>query len=166
MLMGRISYIYDICWESIVIHITRGAGSDILYLCEICALSHTCKSELCGECDMDASLREEVNSLHAQICGALADPNRILILYALADQPHRVGDLASTLGLAQPTASRHLKVLRERGLVTAQRNGQAVVYALADARVTQALNLLRAVLADLLQNQSELGRTVNEQLMS
>jgi DNA-binding transcriptional ArsR family regulator len=124
------------------------------------------QEQIFGEHDMDAGLREEVNSLHAQLCGALADPNRILILYALADQPHCVGDLASALGLAQPTTSRHLKVLRDRGLVTAQRSGQAVVYTLADTRVTQALDLLRAVLADLLQSQSELGRTVNEQLAS
>ena len=43
---------------------------------------------------MDRALVEEVNMLHAQICGSLADPTRILILYSLADSPCYVNELA------------------------------------------------------------------------
>jgi DNA-binding transcriptional ArsR family regulator len=110
---------------------------------------------------MDFKLREEVTQLHAQICSGLADSNRILLLYALVENPHNVGDLAETLGLPQPTVSRHLKVLRERGLVRAERDGQAVYYQLADVRVIQALDLLRAVLGERLQNQATLARSVS-----
>ncbi|NIW49404.1 MAG: metalloregulator ArsR/SmtB family transcription factor, partial [Gammaproteobacteria bacterium] len=63
---------------------------------------------------MAKSLRDEINKLHAQVCSGLADPNRILILYKLAEAPHNVSDLASSLEIPQPTVSRHLKVLRER----------------------------------------------------
>jgi ArsR family transcriptional regulator len=113
---------------------------------------------------MDSQLRDEIDQLHAQICGGLADPNRILILYALSEQPCYVSELAGKLGMTQPTASRHLKVLRDRGLVTAQRSGQAVVYSLTDPRVIEALDILRAMLADLLQSQGVLGQTVSAQL--
>jgi DNA-binding transcriptional ArsR family regulator len=109
---------------------------------------------------MDSKLREEVAQLHAQICSGLADPNRILILYALAENPRHVSELADLFSLPQPTVSRHLKTLRERGLVCAQREGQLVVYILKDGRVIEALDLLRAVLGDQLQNQSTLARTV------
>src|SRR5258707_5027446 len=102
---------------------------------------------------MDNQLREEIANLHAQICSGLADPNRILLLYTLADCPHNVGELAEALGMPQPTVSRHLKILRERGLVCAEREGQQVVYALGDDRVIQALDLLRAVMAERLENQ-------------
>ena len=113
---------------------------------------------------MDNSLREEVSRLHAQVCGGLADPNRILILYTLGDKPHNVSDLAAVLGLPQPTVSRHLKTLRERGMVNSERDGQSVVYSLADMRIVQALDLLRAFLADSLNNQAALARTAGEAL--
>jgi DNA-binding transcriptional ArsR family regulator len=108
-------------------------------------------------------LREEISTLHARICSALADANRILILYTLADQPRRVSDLADLLELSQPTVSRHLKVLRERSLVNAQREGQSMIYSLADQRIIQALDLLRAILADRLRDQGALGRSVSEE---
>ncbi len=93
-------------------------------------------------------LRQEVTKLHAEVCSALADPTRILILYALSEKPFNVNDLANTLGIPQPTASRHLKVLRDRNLVTATRQGMNVEYVLADHRLIEALDLLRGVMRD------------------
>jgi ArsR family transcriptional regulator len=107
------------------------------------------------------ALTQEISVLHANICSALADPSRILILYALNEKPRNVSDLAKELGLSQPTASRHLNLLRERGLVSAQREGQSVIHTLTDQRVIQALDLLRAVLADKLKSQASLLETVN-----
>ena len=108
------------------------------------------------------ALTEEITALHAGICSALAEPRRILILYALNEKPSNVSDIAETLGIGQPTASRHLNLLRERGLVTAKRDGQSVVNTLADQRIIQALDLLRAVLASNLQSQAALAESVSE----
>lgn len=108
------------------------------------------------------ALTEEITALHAGICSALADPNRILILYALNEKPSNVSDIAEALGIGQPTASRHLNLLRERGLVTAKREGQSVVNSLADQRVIQALDLLREILASNLQSQAVLAESVSE----
>ncbi len=93
-------------------------------------------------------LPEEANQLHADICGALADPRRILILYLLSDKSINVSDLANAVGVSQPAASRHLKILRERSLVQAVRQGASVEYSLSDPRLIQALDLLRDVLRD------------------
>lgn len=108
------------------------------------------------------TLTEEITALHAGICSALADPRRILMLYALNEKPSNVSDIAQALGISQPTASRHLNLLRERGLVTAKREGQSVVNTLADQRIIQALDLLRAVLASNLQSQAVLAESVSE----
>lgn len=94
------------------------------------------------------SLSSEVNQMHAEICSGLADPNRILLLYALAEGPHNVSELADLVGITQPTASRHLKLLRDRGMVRASRQGAAIEYSLSDLRLIEALDLLRAVLRD------------------
>jgi DNA-binding transcriptional ArsR family regulator len=109
---------------------------------------------------ISSSLTEEVTALHAGICSALADPNRILILYALSETPANVTGLAASLHISQPAVSRHLNLLRERGLVTSHREGQTVINALADQRVIQALDLLRAVLASNLKNQAVLADSV------
>lgn len=93
-----------------------------------------------------SQLSLEVTQLHAELCSGLADPKRLLLLYALAAQPRTVNDLSSELGLSQPATSRHLKVLRDRGLVNATRRGVYVEYSLADPRLIEALDLLRAVL--------------------
>ena len=106
------------------------------------------------------SLTQEISELHANICSGLADPKRILILYALNEKPRNVSDLATEVGISQPAASRHLNILRERGMVVAQREGQSMVYQVADPRVIQALDLLRAVLGDKLRSQATLARNV------
>lgn len=94
------------------------------------------------------SLFNEITLLHADICSALADPTRILILYLLAEKPQTVGELTSRLGITQPNTSRHLKILRERGMVRPSRQAQKVEYTLNDPRIIDALDLLRSVLRD------------------
>ncbi len=96
----------------------------------------------------------ELDLLHANICQALGDPKRILILYALHEKPRHVTALADDLEMPQPTVSRHLRVLRQRSLVTTERDGPAVVYQLADPRMIEILNVMRQVLRDALARQS------------
>ena len=105
---------------------------------------------------MNANLETEITQLHAEICAGLADPNRILILYALSQGPRNVTEIYGELGMPQPLVSRHLKVLRERGMVTTERRGTVVVYSLADDRLIQALDLLRAVMHDNLEKRAKL----------
>jgi ArsR family transcriptional regulator len=111
---------------------------------------------------VEPTLIEEVNLLHAQMCQGLADPTRILILYLLADTPRYVSELADTLDVKQPTVSHHLKVLRERGLVTTTREGNAIRYELRDRRIVEALDLLREVMGDILSEQAKLINAVTQ----
>lgn len=97
----------------------------------------------------------EITQLHAEMCSGLGDFNRILILYALAEKPHNVTELAARLALPQPTVSRHLKVLRECGVVSARREGKAVYYMPADPRILQAMDLLRAVLTEQIKSRGD-----------
>lgn len=110
------------------------------------------------------NLSQEVHQLHAGLCSALADPWRILLLYTLHESPYTVNDLAARLGLSQPTTSRHLKILREQGLVRATRQGANVEYSLVDDRLIQALDLLREVLRDRLQYNARLLESSEERV--
>ena len=105
---------------------------------------------------MNSNLETEITQLHAEICAGLADPTRIMILYALSQSPRNVTELCNELSMSQPLVSRHLKVLRERGMVTTKRQGTNILYILADDRLIQALDLLRAVMRDGLTKRAEL----------
>lgn len=63
----------------------------------------------------------------------LADPNRRAILMLLASEERTVGDLESALDLSQPSVSKHLRVLREAGLVEATIDAQRRVYRILPA---------------------------------
>lgn len=60
----------------------------------------------------------------------LAEPTRRRILDLLLDEPRSVGELVTELGLTQPGTSKHLKVLRDAGLVTVRRDAQRRWYEL------------------------------------
>jgi DNA-binding transcriptional ArsR family regulator len=105
---------------------------------------------------MDPRCRAELCQLHASFCHALADANRLLIIEALRDGPCTISDLVAQLDVGQSTVSRHVAVLRERGIVTALRHGSTVLCSLADRRVLDALDLLRGVMRDHIRHESEL----------
>ncbi len=109
---------------------------------------------------MDKKLLKEINHLHADICGGLSDPKRIAILYALSEGPKNVMELAEILEMPQPTVSRHLKILRERGMATPERQGANIIYSLGDKRIIKALDLLREVLGDHLSKRSALADAI------
>jgi ArsR family transcriptional regulator len=102
------------------------------------------------------ALQQEISQLEANFCAALSDPTRLLILYALNEGPHNVTELTVVLGVNQPTVSRHLKILRERGLVRATRRGTTVTYELVDPRLIEALDLLRSIMRDRLHRHASL----------
>ena len=97
---------------------------------------------------------DELRLLHDNICRALGDPKRIQMLYALEEQPRNVSALTDALDIPQPTVSRHLAILRQCSLVTAERDGQMVTYRLADPRIIEVLGVMRKILRDSLERQS------------
>ena len=101
-------------------------------------------------------LEQEVELLHNRVCYALSDPKRICILYLLQESGRFVNEIAEILDTPQSTISRHLRVLRERELVHAERQGTAVCYSLADERIIQALDLMRAIVASRLAAEADL----------
>ena len=108
---------------------------------------------------VNSTLKQEITQLQADFCAALSDPTRIFILYALNERSQNVTELTNELGIPQPTTSRHLKVLRERGLVFTERQGTVITYHLVDQRVIQAMDLLRSAMRDRLTQRANL---VNE----
>ena len=78
---------------------------------------------------------------------ALADDSRRTMLEALAAGPATAGQLAALLPIARPGVSRHLRVLREAGLVDVRSEAQRRVYSLRPQPLTEVDDWLRARLA-------------------
>ena len=66
----------------------------------------------------------------ASTWSALSDPNRRATIELLREGPRPVGELVKALGLTQPGMSKHLRVLREVGLVQVRQDAQRRVYEL------------------------------------
>ena len=66
---------------------------------------------------------------------ALADETRQQIMALCCCRQLSVSEIVAQLGVTQPTVSHHLKVLRDAGLVTTQRNGKEIYYSLNQERM-------------------------------
>lgn len=110
-------------------------------------MSDIIEQSCCGTTDPDAitkartriPAREELET-SAAFFSALSDPSRLAILHALSGSPLCVCDLAALLGASQSAASHQLRVLRDRRLVRAMREGKAVRYSLHDEHVSSIID--------------------------
>ncbi|MHB1711208.1 MAG: ArsR/SmtB family transcription factor [Acidimicrobiales bacterium] len=105
---------------------------------------------------LNEQLRLQLDELVTSMCKAINDPKRLMLLYALRDEPQTVGELCRAVGTAQSNTSQHLAVLRDRGLVSTERQGNSVIYALRHPRVLDAIDILRDVMSDEVERQQEL----------
>lgn len=88
---------------------------------------------------------------------ALSDPTRRRILSALRNGSRPVGELVEELEVSQPTVSKHLKVLRDTGLVATRAEGQKRFYSVEP----QPLRDVTAWIEDLLTAAAESAETAD-----
>ncbi len=84
----------------------------------------------------------------ARVFKALGHPARLLLLRAMASEPLCVQHLQHRLGTSQPNVSQHLAILRDRGLVVAERQGSKTCYRLADGGVEEIIALGEALIRE------------------
>jgi ArsR family transcriptional regulator len=75
---------------------------------------------------------DELLTVVVELFGALADPTRARILYALSTGPLCVRDLALLVGISESGVSHQLRLLRERRLVKCRREGTVMYYTIED----------------------------------
>lgn len=72
----------------------------------------------------------------------VSDPARRQLLDLLRRRPQAVGELAAATGMSQPNTSRHLRILREAGMVSSRASGQRRVYELRPEGFTELVGWL------------------------
>jgi DNA-binding transcriptional ArsR family regulator len=90
-----------------------------------------------------ASTRERLDAVGtadvAATLQALATPSRLYILARLQEGSCAVGELAEAVGMEASACSHQLRLLRNLGLVTGERQGRSIVYSLYDNHVAELL---------------------------
>ncbi len=111
----------------------------------------------------DAAAQGELQSFKAQFFRALAHPVRIRILEILVDGGRTVQELQVALALEQPVVSQQLAVLRNQGIVMAQKEGLSVRYTLRDPLVGDLLDVARRLFNNQLVNTHGLLRELQRE---
>ncbi|MEM0481986.1 MAG: metalloregulator ArsR/SmtB family transcription factor [Nitrososphaerota archaeon] len=75
------------------------------------------------------------------------NPKRIQILQLLREGELTVSEIAERTGLSQPTVSQHLKILRDKRIVTAKRRGNKCYYTVEDERIYQVCDLIKGIIS-------------------
>jgi len=86
--------------------------------------------------------------MHAEVCKVFSNPTRICLLRRLRDRESSVGRLAKTMGMSQPTISKHLALMRARGVLRSRREGTTVFYRVENPKVMEAFDLMREVMVE------------------
>lgn len=78
----------------------------------------------------------------AELFTVLGDPTRLRIIHCLRSGPQSVGEIHLSCRLKQANTSKHLRVLREAGVVSAQRAGTSVRYEVTEPLVLELCDLV------------------------
>lgn len=90
---------------------------------------------------------QEIYRIQAELCQAVGNPVRLHIIHILRQGGLFVSDLTKLTGLPQANVSRHLTILRNAGLVHAQRHGANVRYSLANPKIVAVCDMMRDIIA-------------------
>ena len=108
----------------------------------------------------------EIFNLHADFCKVIAHPTRLMIIATLGDGELTVGQIVEAIGVPLANISQHLRILRDRNLVHARKEGRSVFYRLQDSRLVGVCQMIRSILLDGLQKRGELARRAGSQSLS
>jgi len=97
-----------------------------------------------------------------KVMKALSDPNRVRIIKMLQHKTMCVCEMRAALRIAQPSVSKHLRILEEAGLVTSYKDGMWVNYELADGSSSAYAASLLGNLRHWLEDDSRVAEILKE----
>lgn len=98
---------------------------------------------------------------HAEMCKVFTSPVRVEIMDILGDGKRSVNELVALTGVSQSNVSQHLQVMREKGIVTADKKGNQVFYSLSNPKISEAFGILKEILTDQLAESGALYRSIS-----
>ena len=99
---------------------------------------------------------EKIFEIQAELCRAMGNPLRMEIVHLLRSGPLNVNDIASAVDQHQATVSRNLTVLRNAGILVTRRDGNNVLYQVANPKLVDVCDLMREVLTEQIDERSKI----------
>ena len=99
---------------------------------------------------------EKIFEIQAELCRAMGNPLRMEIVHLLRSRSLNVNDIASAVDQHQATVSRNLTVLRNAGILVTRRDGNNVLYQVANPKLVDVCDLMREVLMEQIDERSKL----------
>ncbi|MEW6290146.1 MAG: metalloregulator ArsR/SmtB family transcription factor [Thermodesulfobacteriota bacterium] len=96
-----------------------------------------------------------------RVMKALSDPSRVKLMKILNVKELCVCELRQLLGLAQPTVSRHLKILEEAGLVDYRKEGSWIIYRLSSGEDSEYARVMLGNLKGWLDNDPQVRQMID-----
>jgi DNA-binding transcriptional ArsR family regulator len=93
-----------------------------------------------GSHGMDTKTLQQAEA-QADLCRVFNHPTRVLILWALADRELSVGEIAAAVEASLQNTSQHLRLMKDKDILTCRREGQTIYYRVADLRLLDRLGL-------------------------
>ena len=101
---------------------------------------------------------KQIYEMHAEMCKVFTNPVRVEILNLLQDGRRSVNTLAELTGYNQPNISQHLTIMREKGIVTAEKVGNNVFYSLSNPKISEAFDIMKEILYEQLARNEQLAK--------
>lgn len=105
---------------------------------------------------LEADAEEELYRIQAEFCKGLAHPKRLQIISVLKGGEKSVNELSAATGIAQANLSQHLTILRQLGILAKRRDGLNIYYRIADERIVQACEIVKATIRQRLHRTNRL----------
>jgi ArsR family transcriptional regulator len=103
---------------------------------------------------------KKIYEMHADMCKVFTSPVRIELLDILRKGKKSVSELVLETGLNQSNISQHLLVMREKGIVRTEKQGNYVFYTLANPKIAEAFGIMEEILTDQLAETEKLYLTI------
>ena len=100
-------------------------------------------------------MERSIFDIQAEFCRAMGNATRLEIMHILRERSMTVSEIVKETNQAQSTVSRQLSILRSVGVVEGYRRGNEVVYQLANEKIGEVCDLVRTVLMEQTQRQSD-----------
>ncbi|MBN1477860.1 helix-turn-helix transcriptional regulator [Candidatus Sumerlaeota bacterium] len=104
--------------------------------------------------------------MQADLCKVVATERRLAILWVLSRGEKCVGEIAKALGLSIHNVSQHLRVMKEREVVTSTKRAQSHVYSLANPKFLEGCCLIREAMLDQHRQRGSVMAAVEAQIAS
>ena len=99
---------------------------------------------------------EKIFELHADVCKVFSNAKRLEILNTLRGKEMTAGELIEKIGLSKANLSQHMSILKSKGVVSTRREGVNIYYRISNSKITQACDLMRAVLLEQFQEKGKM----------